>query len=236
MKCLVFKIGHDEHNINHITSLSYDDVDIISKIHNCNVDSNYFNADNKYLSEYSVIKEILHNIDKEIPKNYTHVGIITYRTFFGTDYDEEIEYHNKLIKLAKLIHNNLQEYEGIISTDLKLNDLPNYIIRSRWTGSLSMDIISEALTDDSALHAAWDEYQMGYHNSYRTICILPRDEFLYLFNLVCSYSDEFMKLRKDHNELLPRSVGYELETFTSFLLIESSKIHNYSRIKNSVIL
>lgn len=236
MKCLVFKIGHDEHNINHITSLSYDNVDIISKINNCNVDSNYFNADNKFMSEYSVIKEILHNIDEEIPESYTHVGIVTYRTFFGADYDRYDKYLDKLIHLAELIHNNLQEYDGIISTDLKMNNLPNYIIRSRWTGSLSMDIISEALTNDPALHAAWNEYQIGYHNSYRTICILPKEEFLYLFNLVCSYSDEFMKLRKYYNELLPRSVGYELETFTSFLLIESSKIHNYRRIKNSVIL
>lgn len=234
MKALIFKLGHDETNINHTFNYATKNIEIISRINSSNPGSKYYNSNNRWLSEFSTIEDILEKLNSKQLENYTHIGIISYRTLFG-DYDVNKSYKQVIHEFCELVENTLNSYDGIISPDWNLGDLPNYIARARWTGSLSMDIISEALIDDPTLHTAWNEYQVGYHNSYRTICVLPKDEFLYLFNLVHFYVDDFMKLRKYHDELFPRSVGYELETFTSFLLTESMKSHNYARIKHTIL-
>ena len=63
-------------------------------------------------------------------------------------------------EFCELVEDTLKNYDGIISPDWNLEELPNYIARARWTGSLSMDIISEALIDDPALHVAWNANHM----------------------------------------------------------------------------
>lgn len=229
MKVIVYKIGHDENNQAHLTDYGI----FKSVIGNSREGSQYYNPMNQYLSEFSTIKTILdgYNYDE-----YDYVGICHYRTLIG-DIPEGLSYLESLKLSEEIIMNSLNDgYVGIRSTPIK-SKFNNSITRARWTGSQSISTIWRFLIEHSSndLVKEFTDYQRSYDNSYRTCCVLKRNDFIQLFDAVTSSADYFMKQRELNGSLYPRSVGYELETLTSFLLCMKSRFNNFDRIKNTVI-
>lgn len=230
MNVLVFKLGHDENNLLHVTGNEL----FYPVINNSNKDSKYYNSENRYLSEYSTINTIIDNIYKYKSK-YTHLGICTYRTLIG-DIPQNNDYKSSLELSKEIILNSLNNHDGIIST--KFNTyFNNKISRARWTGTKSLEYLHLAIDRviSHQLSEKFIDYLNGDDNSFRTVCVLPIKYFEECFYMTYKLGMELLEIRRNDNTLIDRSVGYELETFTSFYLTSMLNELNIDRIKHTII-
>lgn len=223
---IVYKLGHNYLNSNH----TYSDGIFKAYLSSSDKSSPYYSPKNQYQSEFSAIAELL---EKDIPHEY--IGVCHYRTLLG-DVSQHYDYATALKISEELILKSLETHDGICSQNYPSKFI-NLISRPRWTGSKSLEYLVKALEKvHPDLIQEFADYLITNDNSYRTVCVLPKNEFYTLFNDVLMIAPTITKLRKDNNDLYPRSVGYELETFTSFLLVRLSKRINLDRLKNTVLI
>lgn len=219
---VIYKLGHDANNPMH----RYMKGAFVSIINSSDPSSPFYNPKNVYASEFSMIEEILDSLPQS-----QYIGLCHYRTLLG-DIDVSLPYGKCLDQSESIIRELLTDHIGIISKGLH-PDIKNRIARPRWTGSKSLEYILK-YCEEIGLEKEFLRYLNSSDNSYRVACVLQRETFKEIFRLVCNGYDTFYKLRKKDRNLFPRSIGYDQETLTSFLLTNRAN-EKFARVKNTVL-
>lgn len=229
-KIKIFKIGNDYLNKYHVRSKGIFE----SVLTSSDVTSPYYCSDNEYQSEFTGIRDILDRTDLG---TFDFLGICHYRTLIGY-INPSMEYDSALDESELIINKSLElGVQGIRSTAIdRGHNYPNRIARARWVGSKSLDYISDALFSKyPSLCAPWIKYNNESDNSYRVVNVLPSSAFVDVFSLVTSLAPILTEYRRSDGTLVDRSVGYDLETLTSFMLVLMSDKLKLDKIQHTIL-
>lgn len=222
---VIYKLGHDASNPMH----RYMDETFTSVINSSDPSNPFYNPKNVYASEFSMIKGIVKSVI-----NAEYVGVCHYRTLIG-EIDPSLPYVDCLRQSERIIRGVLDNgYNGIISTPFH-KGVTNVIARPRWTGSKSLEYILKYCTNIGLRKEFLNYLYKSDDSSYRVVSVLPNKEFKRIFGIVTDAYDFFYEARLVDGTLIPRSVGYDQETLTSFLLIQSSMENNYARLPHTIL-
>jgi hypothetical protein len=138
---------------------------------------------------------------------------------------------NNVGNLSTLMNEANASYHAVALA--KKYNLPREIQKA---GNKSLDYISDALFSKyPSLCAPWIKYNNESDNSYRVVNVLPSSAFVDVFSLVTSLAPILTEYRRSDGTLVDRSVGYDLETLTSFMLVLMSDKLKLDKIQHTIL-